>query len=553
MPAVSRLRTRLGARLAPVIGLALVASLLAGSPAASTEADVGDSFVNWAFATESRLVAATCTSQKKNPTPNGVLPLAAPAAIGAEGPTAFAYTPGAVNAVFYGDEIIVKLDGDQTPAGVRSSIEATADGVTVTAFETIVFDFDGAGPHGTSLVNYRLSGEPTGGLLDVIRDLRKLRGVDASPNYALRPADFVFLWPNGEPEAAPGPRAPRDLSIGAGRRIFVLDSGLAATSPTTNAADAARLLTDVTPLTPADVENPDADSDGVVDYEHAGHGLAIAGVIKTLAPAALVGVGRMTAANGLASDWTAARRGYEMLSSTPGGVAGWPDVTVMSFGSPACTFQGDYMVPFGLEAIADALDTLGGGRVMVVAAGNDSSSEPFFPAAFNRSADLRPTVIPVGALDARTDDTNSSPWYSASRSGSVAEFANYGHPHIDVWAPGVGLETLHLSGVAWDQQGTGLDGWAYVNGSSFAAPYVAAMIVEEIGRAASVGRVRTPLQAFWSIRFGGGVPVHPCENGATVPLPNESLVDTQRDRAVVLRNSVSDAITPPKAGASVTC
>lgn len=548
--------SRLFRPLVPLFAVAAVLPVLSASVASSSEADVGDSFVNWAFAIEGRLDAATCTAQKKNPTPNGGAPAAGAAVAAADaggGSATAAFTPGAVNAVFYGDEVIVKLDGGQTPATVGGIVAGAAEGADVIEFETIVFDFDGAGEHRTVLVNYRLSGEPTGGLLNLIRDLRKNRGVEASPNYALRPADFVYLWPNGEPAAAPGPKTARDASIGADRKIFVLDSGLAPTAPPTNAAEAAALLTDVQPLTPADVENPDANGDGVVDYEHAGHGLAIAGVIKTLAPATQVGVGRMTAANGLASDWTAARRGWEMLTGTPGGVSGWPDVTVMSFGTPACTFQGGYMVPFGLEAIAEALDTVGGGRVLVVAAGNDSTSEPFFPAAFNRDADLRPTVIPVGALDARTDDINPSPWYSASRSGSIAEFANYGHQHIDVWAPGVGLETLHLTGQAWERGGTPLEGWAYVNGSSFAAPYVAALIVEEIERAASVGRVRTPLQAFFSVRFGGGTPVHPCENGATVPLPNELLADTQKDRAVALRNAVSLAITQPKAGATVTC
>ena len=79
------------------------------------------------------------------------------------------------------------------------------------------------------------------------------------------------------------------------------------------------------------------------------------------------------------------------------------------------------------------------GCVLIAAAGNDNSSEPFYPAAYDE-------VIAVSAVD--QNDTR-------------APFSNYGN-YIDLCAPGVDILSTMLNGT-----------YAYGSGTSFAAPFVA--------------------------------------------------------------------------------
>ncbi|MEM3618548.1 MAG: S8 family peptidase [Candidatus Bathyarchaeia archaeon] len=79
------------------------------------------------------------------------------------------------------------------------------------------------------------------------------------------------------------------------------------------------------------------------------------------------------------------------------------------------------------------------GCVLIAAAGNDNSSEPFYPAAYDE-------VIAVSAID---------------QSDTKASFSNYGS-HIDLCAPGVNIISTALNGT-----------YAYGSGTSFAAPFVA--------------------------------------------------------------------------------
>lgn len=109
-----------------------------------------------------------------------------------------------------------------------------------------------------------------------------------------------------------------------------------------------------------------------------------------------------------------------------------------------------------------ALAQLDDSVVVVVAAGNDGSDEPFWPAAFKH-------VVAVGALDTTR---------GASRR---ADFSNYGH-WVDIYAPGTSIHSTYLDGSYQepDKHLTHLKGWASWSGTPFATPQVAAEIARRI-------------------------------------------------------------------------
>jgi subtilisin family serine protease len=113
-------------------------------------------------------------------------------------------------------------------------------------------------------------------------------------------------------------------------------------------------------------------------------------------------------------------------------------------------------------ALAVALAQLDESVAVVAAAGNNASTEPFWPAAFKR-------VVGVGALDT----TGAEP--------VRADFSDYGQ-WVDVYAPGVQVHSTYLDGtyLEADKHLAHLKGWASWSGTSFAAPQVAAEIARRV-------------------------------------------------------------------------
>lgn len=109
------------------------------------------------------------------------------------------------------------------------------------------------------------------------------------------------------------------------------------------------------------------------------------------------------------------------------------DIINMSFGN----YTGSQVMAMVIAEAAEA------GAVLVAAAGNDNSEDPFYPASF-------PEVINVGAIDA--NDLRTS-------------FSNYGST-IDVMAPGINIYSALLEGG---------NTYGNLSGTSMASPLVAGL------------------------------------------------------------------------------
>ncbi len=238
----------------------------------------------------------------------------------------------------------------------------------------------------------------------------------------------------GGPGGPPTPAKPLDLSSEGKSAwdpdrdadVATLDTGWAAGLP---AALQAQLVPDID-----DEEEVDANSDGQLDTQN-GHGSFVAGVVHQFSPDLVIDPGKVLDTTGIGDD---ASITLELLETKA-------PVINLSLGG----YTEDDRPPVGM---ADAVRILRRRSVLVAAAGNNSSGRPFWPAAFKG-------VLAVAAYDSREGRTRR------------ARFSNFGH-WVDLCAPGVDVVStfVHFPG-----QPT-FDGWAKWSGTSFASPFVAAVI-----------------------------------------------------------------------------
>ncbi|MGH9132483.1 MAG: S8 family serine peptidase, partial [Ilumatobacteraceae bacterium] len=400
---------------------------------------------------------------------------------------------GATDAVFYDGNTIVLRSGI-SDAAARTAVNGALQGIYggpsvswATTVERITFPQPPAGPGIKPVLAVSLSPRSDGAphpVVELARALRVEPGIESSPDYGLTPSTpYSFFWPNGHPRAISQLTPARTnltpvgmpagtagmLPVGTGVTIGVYDVGLAPRAP--------GVLPNVSTLASADDELVDRNADGLADYPAVAHGLAIAGTIATLAPGAAVEEARVSARTGLATDVTAARRMANSLRNRPRQT--WPALLVNAFGTATCDFDtsapGQQLEPVGLKAVVEVTERfdpfLNDGILVVASAGNQDSARETYPAAFE-------SVLAVGALDG-TVDSDGSPWSALARTGPKADFSNYGD-WVDAWTTGVALPTNHVTGVAFEKGLPILNGKAEVDGTSFAAPVVAAMIAEQM-------------------------------------------------------------------------
>jgi hypothetical protein len=240
---------------------------------------------------------------------------------------------------------------------------------------------------------------------------------------------------------------------------------------------------------------------GLTD-SHAGHGTFVTGLIHQTCPDARILMLRLLHSDGFSTegsflfalDWLRRR----IVSALDRGATDeLIDVVSLSLG-----FYSESTTPNQVSKVKDAIDELTGlGVVVVAAAGNDSTTRPFFPAAFG---DSNPLLAATGARNASGVTT--------------AAFSNYG-TWITRWAPGnalvstvpvwqgargPGLATLDGGvGPRWrtapddDDLTTGFAVWA---GTSFATPVVAGYVATALADDGYVSRADVTERAKRALR-----------------------------------------------------
>ncbi|NYI99307.1 hypothetical protein HNR19_000006 [Nocardioides thalensis] len=278
-----------------------------------------------------------------------------------------------------------------------------------------------------------------------------------TPDHLLYVTGYIrpSLCPATEPEMVrtktPWPPQNPDDSVGKDIRVSVVDTGLwkgALTHPATDD------WMDGVDCAPKDEEHVDP----LAIHEYAGHGTFVSGVIQCLAPGSTVDVEGLLTKGGAVFEKDICEQLHDALESK-----GHPQVISISAGT--YTRKNMSLLGFQMLAAAHGLDD-GEETLVVAAAGNDNTDEPFYPAAFE-------WVTAVGSVDAN---------------GKRSKFSNYGD-WVDVYARGSNLVNAFPEGtykcveppnVGQIRTFRGLARWS---GTSFSTPIVSGLIAARMSAA----------------------------------------------------------------------
>jgi hypothetical protein len=313
-----------------------------------------------------------------------------------------------------------------------------------------------------------------------------------SPNHVSIVSPHYAGCPAGPPHPTPVPPGGEGFipppADGDHARVVVIDTGYIETDPPHEALDARvtsvpghRLDTSVQP--PRWCEDPPdeitTDADGRL-LEIVGHGTFIAGLIAHLCPAAkLTVVGQRdedVLITGEAAPAPEQKRLFSSEVALAHALLTHADADVISLGFSFPTLDDQPSLPF-----AQAMEVLTGpqaprpGVAVVAPAGNEESASPFWPAAL-------PNVIGVAATGrrglARASFSNWGPWADCCARGQDV-VSTYLH-----WTGPVQGDPVH--------EPEAFSGWARWDGTSFAAPKVAAAIARLVARDSGL----SPVDAF---------------------------------------------------------
>lgn len=309
---------------------------------------------------------------------------------------------------------------------------------------------------------------------DAVSLARAARSFDptslVAPNYILRPLEHKGgYFPDSVPVPAPEPTRPS--APGAPVTVGVVDTGVRCDHPWWDGSVTGD--DEEAPATPAEIE--------------LGHGTFVVGVLKQVAPQAAVRVKGLGAVARL-TDWTVAQALREL--------AGDQAIHVLNVSLGTCA-PPDMPPPAMAAAVAEIQAARGDDVVIVAAAGNDASAEAPYPAAL-------PGVVAV----------------AATADGSPASYSNYG-AWVDVCAEGRWVSAYFHGDVpafASTPSAGPYCGFALWEGSSFAAPVVAAKIAEQLAAGAptardAMRRVRAASPKRYT-RYGRFIPHRPPHGGA---------------------------------------
>lgn len=310
--------------------------------------------------------------------------------------------------------------------------------------------------------------EPIRGIPEVARLVREHFGPDDQGFPAVSPQHVFYMTPNRIlcPASEPGEvtrtdrvyPGMREEKAGRGTSIAVLDTGFIRA-----AAGHCFWLRGIDHYDPDPLDRFDLDlltdtPDGFID-PYAGHGTFIAGIIRRVVPSADVHVRRLDIdLRRVFTQWPAYAADIADEEHIPDhirrAVANGHKVISLSAGGPTL----DNLPPLSFRGLAGVLERHE--AVVVAAAGNDASSDPFWPAAFD-------WVTGVGALD-------------AARSG-LAGFSNTG-VNAQVFAPGTDIVNAFACGdyACFQSPDVGelrhFHGLAKWSGTSFSTPVVAGLV-----------------------------------------------------------------------------
>lgn len=380
-----------------------------------------------------------------------------------------------------------RLDGPEVRGGLRRiTVGAAGDPHAFAAG-------GGSGPNG-----------PVGEDKDVLDALALLNGREfvhytAAPNHVISIAN-VNMCPADEPAVTTAPLSLSPLTAPAtpgGPHVLIVDTGLLSDR------------VEAFPYVDGEHKAVTLDDDGYI-REYVGHGTFIAQMLAGVAPGANVWVSNLLPDLGAAFDDVFGARLVDALESFKQKNNGtWPDIISLSAGSPAMDL--DHPLPGHepfLTQLAQHPETL-----LVAAAGNCGSTEPFYPAALAwtpERTDGLANVISVGALRHSGDDracfSDFGPWVSVYAPGErlVAKFLDeplkyqhsttekcrflplgktYAYPDCTCTTPShVGALSGSLPADTAD-----FNGLAKWSGTSFATPIVAGMVAR-----AMAGKPHTP-------------------------------------------------------------